>query len=166
MSDAMRRVVAFSLAIGVFALDRGSKWLVETHLNGYDVRTVIPGLLNIVRSGNTGIAFGIFNDPQTHSRLPLLIGISLVGVALLAGLLWRIERLDGPSAIGLSLIFGGAMGNVFDRVRAGSVTDFFDFHAGNHHWYTFNVGDASIWTGAGLLILGMLKSRHGNEVRA
>ena len=73
-------------------------------------------------------------------------------------MLWRIDRLDTPSAIGLALIFGGAMGNVFDRVRAGSVTDFLDFYTGSYHWYTFNVADASICTGAGLLILSMFCS--------
>ena len=73
-------------------------------------------------------------------------------------MLWRIDRLDTPSATGLALIFGGAMGNVFDRVASGSVTDFLDFYAGTYHWYTFNLADAAICTGAGLLILSMLVS--------
>ena len=75
---------------------------------------------------------------------------------LLAGLLWRIDQLDTPSASGLALIFGGAMGNVFDRVRAGPVTDFLISCSGSYHWYTFNLADASICTGAGLLLLSML----------
>ena len=88
------------------------------------------------------------------------IGLSIVAVLLLAGMLWRIDRLDMPSAAGLALIFGGAMGNVFDRVRVGSVTDFLDFYAGTYHWYTFNVADTSICAGAGLLILSMFLSQH------
>jgi signal peptidase II len=87
-------------------------------------------------------------------------------VILLAAMLWRIDRLDSPSATGLALIFGGAMGNVFDRVRVGSVTDFLDFYAGQYHWYTFNLADASIFTGACLLILSMLRSERKREVRA
>ena len=70
------------------------------------------------------------------------------------------------SAIGLALIFGGAMGNVFDRVRAGAVTDFLDFYVRTYHWYTFNVADASICTGAGLLMLSMFLSTRREEAKA
>ncbi|HWE49354.1 MAG TPA: signal peptidase II [Bryobacteraceae bacterium] len=156
MADGVRRIVAFALAMGVFALDRWSKWLVETQLNAYDTRTVIPGFFNIVRSENPGVAFGIFSESPTHSRTLILVVFSVVAVLLLAAMLWRIDRLDTISAWGLALIFGGAMGNVFDRVHVGRVTDFLDFYFGNYHWYTFNVADASICTGAGLLILSML----------
>lgn len=166
MPDVTRRIVAFLIAIGVFGLDRWTKWLVETQPGSFDTHTVIPGFFNIVRSGNPGVAFGMFSDSTSRAHTLLLIGLSVLAIALLAGMLWRIERLDGPSAIGLALIFGGAMGNVFDRVRVGSVTDFLDFYAGSYHWYTFNVADASICIGAGLLILSMLKSPRKNEASA
>jgi signal peptidase II len=166
MPDVTRRVVAFLIAISVFAFDRGTKWLVETQLNIYDTRTVIPGFFNIVRSGNPGVAFGMFSDSSSQTHTLVLVGLSIIAIALLAGMLWRIERLDGASAIGLALIFGGAMGNVYDRVRAGSVTDFLDFYAGTYHWYTFNVADTSICIGAGLLIFSMLKSPRKNEANA
>ena len=161
MTDGVRRIVAFLLALGVFALDRWTKWMVETQFGAYDTKTVIPGFFNIVRSRNAGVAFGMFAENSGRLRTPLLIGLSVLAVLLLAAMLWRIDRLDSPSATGLALIFGGAMGNVFDRVRVGSVTDFLDFYAGQYHWYTFNVADASICTGAGLLILSMfLAQRH------
>jgi signal peptidase II len=164
MPDPVRRIVAFLVAIGVFSLDRWTKWIIETQFGAFDTKIVIPGFFNIVRSQNSGVAFGIFADNTSQSRTPVLIGLSVVAVLLLAGMLWRIDRLDSPSATGLALIFGGAMGNVFDRVRVGSVTDFLDFYAGQYHWYTFNVADASICTGAGLLILSMvLSQRHGLE---
>jgi signal peptidase II len=169
MNDSARRIVAFLVALGVFGLDRWTKWMVETQFGSndtYATKTVIPGFFNIVRSQNPGVAFGIFAETSSRSRTPLLIGLSIVAVALLAGMLWRIDRLDTPSATGLALIFGGAMGNVFDRVRTGSVTDFLDFYAGTYHWYTFNLADASICTGAGLLILSMFLSQHKREARA
>jgi signal peptidase II len=166
MPDATRRVIAFLIAIGVFGLDRWTKWLVETQLNVYDTRTVIPGFFNIVRSGNPGVAFGMFSDSSSQMHTLVLIGLSIVAIGLLFAMLWRIERLDGFSAIGLALIFGGAMGNVYDRVHAGSVTDFLDFYAGTYHWYTFNVADTSICVGAGLLILSMVKSQRKHEVSA
>jgi len=162
MSDGVRRIVAFLAALGVFSLDRWTKWIVETHFGANDfsaTKTVIPGFFNIVRSRNPGVAFGIFAENSSQSRTPVLIGLSILAVLLLAGMLWRIDRLDSPSSTGLALIFGGAMGNVFDRVRMGSVTDFLDFYAGTWHWYTFNVADASICTGAGLLILSMVLSQ-------
>ncbi len=166
MSDAIRRIVAFLIALGVFGLDRWTKWMIVTQFGAYDTKTVIPGLFNIVRSQNPGVAFGMFAENSSRSRTPILIGLSILAVLLLAGMLWRIERLDTASATGLALIFGGAMGNVFDRVRLGSVTDFLDFYHGSYHWYTFNLADASICTGAGLLILSMLRSRRRGEVRA
>jgi signal peptidase II len=166
VTDGVRRIVAFVVALGIFALDRWTKWMVETQLGAYDTKTVIPGFFNIVRSRNAGVAFGMFAENNARLRTPLLIGLSVLAVLLLAAMLWRIDRLDSPSATGLALIFGGAMGNVFDRVRVGSVTDFLDFYSGQYHWYTFNVADASIFTGACLLILSMLRSERKREVRA
>jgi signal peptidase II len=163
MPERARRIVAFLVALGVFALDRWSKWMIETSFGANDfgaTKTVIPGFFNIVRSQNPGVAFGIFAENSSRSRTPILVGLSIFAVLLLAGMLWRIDRLDSPSATGLALIFGGAVGNVFDRVRVGSVTDFLDFYAGTYHWYTFNVADASIFTGACLLILSMLLAQR------
>jgi len=165
MSDGTRRIIAFVIALGVFALDRWSKWLVETQLSAWDTKTVIPGFFNIVRSENPGVAFGIFQENPTHSRTLILVAFSILAVLLLAAMLWRIDRLDSQSATGLSLIFGGAMGNVFDRIHVGRVTDFLDFAFGSYHWYTFNLADASICTGAGLLILSMFfVQRHPARV--
>jgi signal peptidase II len=158
-----RRLVAFLVAIAVFGLDRWTKSIVESGFTDADTKTVIPGFFNIVRSQNLGVAFGIFNDNTSPWRVPILIGFSLLALLLLAGMLWRIERLDTASAFGLALIFGGAMGNVYDRLRVGSVTDFLDFYAGSYHWYTFNLADASICTGAGLLLLSMLRSGNTKE---
>jgi signal peptidase II len=161
MTHAGRRIAAFLTAGGVFALDRWSKWLVEMRIGPADTKIVIPGFFNIVRSENPGVAFGIFAGQAGRSRTPLLIAISILAVAILAAMLWRIERKDGYTTTGLALIFGGALGNVFDRIRDGAVTDFLDFYAASWHWYTFNIADASICIGAGLLIVSMLLSnRH------
>jgi signal peptidase II len=159
MSDAGRRITAFLIAISVFILDRWSKHLVEIGLTFSDTKTIIPGFFNIVRSENPGIAFGIFQENPTHDRTMILVAFSILAVLLLATLLWRIDRLDTLSGLGLSLIFGGAMGNVYDRVHVGHVTDFLDFFVGDYHWYTFNVADSAICIGAGLLLLSMLFNR-------
>jgi signal peptidase II len=150
-----RRWLALATSLGIFGLDRGTKWLVETRLEAWDTKPVIPGFMNIVRSENPGVAFGIFADAVSQYRTTALVLMSMLAICVLAWLVWRIEKHDRLTAAGIALIFGGALGNVFDRVRSGRVTDFIDVYAGTWHWYIFNVADAAICVGAGLLILGM-----------
>lgn len=151
-----RRLQAWLIAAGVFGLDRWSKSMIESRLDAFDVKVVIPGFLNLVHSSNPGVAFGIFQENPTQQRTLLLVIISIVAIVALAGILWTIHKHDSLTANGLSLIFGGALGNVYDRVHTGAVTDFIDFHAGSWHWYIFNLADSAICVGAGLLILSML----------
>ncbi|MDQ1470430.1 MAG: signal peptidase [Bryobacterales bacterium] len=155
-----RRLIAFVTAIGVFAADRWSKSIVENRFDASDTKIVIPGFFNIVRSSNPGVAFGILSDNTSHQRTFLLVAVSIVAVLILAFMLWRVENQDRSTIAGLALIFGGALGNVYDRAVAGTVTDFLDFHAGAWHWYVFNLADSAICIGAGLLILSMLISNR------
>lgn len=155
MDSMPRRAVAFCTSAAVFAVDRWSKWLVETRLDAFDTKVVIPHFFNIVRSENPGVAFGIFSESTAQHRTLLLITVSLLAVAVLAWMLWRIDRQNAVTATALSLIFGGAIGNVYDRVHVGKVTDFLDFYSGSWHWYTFNLADSAICIGAGLLLLSV-----------
>jgi signal peptidase II len=161
-----RRVTAFLISIGVFAADRWSKWLVDNRFGAFDTWAVIPGFFNIVHSQNPGVAFGILAENTSHMRTLLLVAMSVVAIFILAAMLWKIDRQDNLTATGLALIFGGAVGNVWDRVWAGSVTDFLDFYAGSYHWYTFNLADSAICAGAGLLLLSMLMSNRKKEANA
>ena len=170
MSKGARRLQAFVIAAGVLGADRWTKQLIETRMNAYDTKTVIPGFFDIVRSENTGVAFGMFAGSDSPMHTALLIGLSMLAVLLLAAMLWRIDRLDTISANAVALIFGGAIGNVYDRVHVGRVTDFLDFYLGTYHWYTFNLADAAICVGASLLLLSTVLTRPGgsptSEVRA
>ncbi len=150
------RVQALLLSLGIFALDRWSKWLVETKLGPYDTRVILPGYFNIVRSENPGVAFGMFADGATQSRTWVLVAVSLAVLGVLAAMLWKVDRQDRATTLSLALIFGGAIGNVFDRVRSGMVTDFLDFHVGTYHWYVFNLADSAICIGACLMILTVI----------
>jgi signal peptidase II len=161
---AFSRIAAAGVAVAVFTADRWSKWMIETHLGPQTVKPVIPGLFNLVRSENPGVAFGMLADDAGRWHTPALVLMSVVAILILGAMLWKIHRLDRLSAIGLSLIFGGATGNVYDRARAGAVTDFLDFYVNTHHWYTFNLADSCICTGAGLLMLSMFLTRE--EARA
>jgi signal peptidase II len=154
------RVKAYGIAAAVFALDRLTKWIVESNVSAMDTVPVIPGLFNIVRSENRGIAFGIMNDSTSEWRTTLLIVLSSAAVVFVAAMLWNARRLDRCSFWGLTLILGGAAGNVFDRVAFGRVTDFLDFYIGQYHWHTFNVADSAIVIGGGLLLIDLLRPKR------
>src|SRR5215471_1762063 len=143
--------LALILSLSVFGLDRWTKHLVETRLSFWDTVHVIPGFFDIVRSQNPGVAFGIFAQSNLRFRTAILIGFSVMAIVVLAILLTRIRRWDRPTGFGVALVFGGALGNVYDRIHAGMVTDFLDFYFGTYHWYTFNIADTAICIGAGLL---------------
>lgn len=160
------RIGAAAIALGVFLLDRWSKSLIETNFTPDTVKPVISGFFNLVRSENPGVAFGMFADDAGRFHTPTLVLMSLLAILILAGMLWKIDRLDRTSAVALSLIFGGAVGNVYDRVRTGAVTDFLDFYIQTHHWYIFNLADSAICVGAGLLILSMFLTRNHQEAKA
>ena len=167
MHDALSsRIMTLTTAATVVALDRSSKWLVESRLHLYDAVTVIPGFFNIVRSENPGVAFGILADGAGPGRTMFLIALSLAAIAALAVMLWKMGREDRWTVFAISLIFGGAIGNVYDRVVAGKVTDFLDFHALGWHWYTFNLADSAICIGACLMALSSFLTRPRQEANA
>ena len=128
----MRGLGHYGLAAAVFALDRLTKWIIETRVSVFDTHTVIPGFFDIVHAQNRGAAFSMFADSTSAWRPFFLIGLSLAALVLVGGILRNAARLDRPTAIGLSLILGGALGNVFDRIVSGAVTDFLDFYIGEH----------------------------------
>jgi len=156
------------LALGVLAADQVTKFAVEKLTSTGSLRTLIPGLLNLVHTTNSGVAFGLGADSETPWLTPLLIVFSVGVIALLLWLLATGRAGGWLGQIGLALILGGAAGNVLDRVLRGSVTDFIDFHVGSHHWYTFNLADSAIVCGAGLVVLELFRDwrRHAHHERS
>jgi signal peptidase II len=154
------RLKAYAIALAVVALDRVTKWIIETYVSAMDTYHVIPGFFDIVHSENRGVAFGIFNDSTSEWRTTLLIVLSLAAVVFVSSMLWRPDRLDRFSLWGLTLILGGAAGNVFDRIMWGRVTDFLDFYIGTYHWHTFNIADSAIVVGSALLLLDLLRPKR------
>ena len=158
----MRSVFPVALAALIFALDQWTKWLVKARLpldrGGF---AVIPGFFNIVHAENPGVAFGLLSDSTSEWRGAILIGVSALVLGYIAVLLWRSRT---GAAVGLrlalALILAGALGNLYDRVAHGTVTDFIEVHAGRHYFPVFNVADSSITTGGALLVLlELLKGR-------
>ena len=156
----MRGLTPYAIASIVFALDRITKRIIESRMSVFDTYTVIPGFFDIVHARNRGAAFSMFADSTSPWRPFFLIGLSLAALVLVAGILRKASNLDKPTAIGLSLILGGALGNVFDRIVSGAVTDFLDFYVGTLHWPAFNVADSAIVIGSGLLLVSLLRPKQ------
>jgi signal peptidase II len=156
------------LALGILAADQITKFAVEKFSSTGALRVLIPGLLNLVHTTNSGVAFGLGADSQTPWLTPVLIIFSIGVIGLLVWLLATGRAGGWLGQIGLALILGGAAGNVLDRVLRGSVTDFIDFHMGIHHWYTFNLADSAIVAGAGLVVLELFRDwkHHPSQERA
>ncbi|SPE34184.1 Lipoprotein signal peptidase [Candidatus Sulfopaludibacter sp. SbA3] len=154
------RMKAYGAAAAVFALDRFTKWLVESRVSESDVYRVIPGLFEIIRSENRGVAFGIFNDSTFEWRTTLLVLVSVAAVVAVSIILWNARRLDRHTLWALAMVLGGAAGNVFDRIVYGKVTDFLQIYLGTYPWPTFNVADSAIVIGSLLLLFSQIRPRR------
>lgn len=141
------------IAIAAILLDRVTKVIIEHTLPSNDAITVIPGFFQITHVHNRGAAFGLFADSTSEWRTALLVGFSTVALGVVAYLLWKSDHSLPSTAIGLSMILGGAVGNLWDRVALGQVTDFLHFYIGEHVWPDFNVADSCIVIGAILLMV-------------
>jgi signal peptidase II len=160
------RLYAYAIALGVFALDRLTKILIRTHVMSWDSYTIVPGFFNIIHTENPGAAFSLFSDAQSAWKTFFLVALSSGALAVVATLLWRPVGRTGEGTIlriGLALILGGALGNVYDRIVHGTVTDFLELYVGSFRWPAFNLADSAITIGAALVLLDMLLTRRANE---
>ena len=154
------RLKSYLTAAAVFSLDRFTKRWIESNLSFLGTYRVVPGFFDIVHSQNRGIAFGLFNDGNSNWSTGLVALFSVAAVMVIAALLWNAARMERLSLAGLSLILGGAAGNLFDRIAFGRVTDFLEFYVGSYHWPTFNVADSAIVVGCGLLLLEQVRTKR------
>lgn len=165
-----QRFLPFGVAAAVFLLDRLTKGLIKTHIAPWDApRTVIPALFNIVHTENPGIAFGLLANLVNPWRDAFLIGFAIAVLAVISTVLLRAGRGAMAGTLvrtGLALVLGGALGNLFDRIVHGAVTDFVEVHLGEHYFPAFNVADSAITVGACLLLLDMWHSREGKSQAA
>jgi signal peptidase II len=154
----------YAIALVVILLDQASKLFIQATIPlGHGI-PIIPGIFAIVHVLNPGAAFGLLAGRSASFRNPFFIGISLLAVGFI--LFYRHRELKGHSlaSFALSLILGGAIGNLVDRLRIGMVIDFLDVHYYQYHWPAFNVADSCITIGVSLmmleLVLGERRARH------
>ena len=160
-SDAGRAERAGALgwlwcSLAVIVVDQSTK-LVALDLLDPASSVELLATLNLVLAYNTGAAFSLLSTAGGWQRW-LFIGLALAICAFILHWLRDLPRQARLLPLALSLIIGGAVGNVIDRVRIGAVVDFIDFHVGDWHWPAFNVADSAICIGAALLVLGMFRS--------
>ncbi len=156
MRDA--RPALFGITALVVAADRISKTWVMRHMYEGQEIPVIPTWFKLSHVQNAGAAFSLFADGDAPNRTRwMLIAFSLLAAVIVLGLLLRLGRRFTVISISLALVLGGALGNVWDRIRYATVTDFLEvtLHLGNwhYHWPDFNLADSAIVTGGVLLVL-------------
>jgi signal peptidase II len=163
MSTNAARTTHFLLAVLVLLLDRWTKHLVATRIAMYTHIQIIPGFFRLTHTENTGAAFSLFADSPSHWKTALLIGFSAIAMVVVSVLLWRQSHALSTTGIALSLILGGAVGNLWDRVASGRVVDFLLFYYKRYQWPVFNLADSAIVIGASLLVLEILFSRPKSD---
>lgn len=153
----------FLIAAIVLVLDRIAKWAVASNIPLRDSVVVIPGFFHLTHVQNTGAAFGLFADSSAQWKVGALVSFSVVALVIVSALLWKHSHSISTTTIGLSLILGGATGNLWDRMVSGHVVDFLDFYVGSYHWPAFNVADSAIVIGAILLVSEIVFAKPANE---
>jgi signal peptidase II len=161
------RALYLLIAFGVVLLDRWSKHMVEQHIALYAHIQIIPGFFRLTHTENTGAAFSLFADSTAPWKTGLLIAFSVIALVVVSILLWKNHHAQVATGVGLALIMGGALGNLWDRLARGRVVDFLLFYVKRYQWPVFNLADSAIVVGAGLLVLEILfhKSSAGEGSR-
>jgi signal peptidase II len=142
--------------LSVIGVDQLTKQIVRQMVPLHETVNVIPGLLDLTHVQNTGAAFGLLNAaefPYKPAVMIVIAAIALIAIAAYGAQLGFHERM---ARLGLSLILGGAFGNLIDRALVGHVVDFVDVYWRNSHFWAFNVADAAITIGAILVLLDMI----------
>ena len=144
-----KKITIFYIAALIFTLDRLSKYYVLKLSNSVEEFNIpVTSFLNFNLVWNNGIAFGLFsfNEQFYYNIITLLIVIITLVILFFA------IKSNGVEKIGFSMIFGGSLGNIFDRLYYSAVVDFIDFHINNIHWFIFNIADIFISFGVIILI--------------
>jgi len=164
------RYTPLIIAAAVVLGDRLSKLEIQQALSSYDSVPVIAGWLRIIHTENPGAAFGMLAEGNPILRSLVLVGVSGLVMLFVAWALWsnRSNLNSWLARLGLSLILGGAAGNLYDRIVHQTVTDFIEVYHGGWAFPAFNVADSAITVGAILLLLDLWRQdpkTYGDSAR-
>ena len=146
------------LVAATLILDRWTKVLIQKRFDLNESISIIDGFFNITYVRNTGVAFGIFSSISSPSKSVLLSIFTACAAVVVVTYSVRSPAHNRLLQIALSLILGGALGNLYDRLAYGYVVDFLEFYVGNYHWPSFNIADSVISTGVALLALEIIRN--------
>lgn len=144
----------------IIIVDQWTKYVVEQKLPLYTNVEVVRGFFNLTHVRNKGGAFGILGGEGIGFNSFLFIGISIVAIAFLLYIFFKVRSENEKLFLPFSLIIGGAIGNLIDRIRLGEVIDFLDFIILSYHWPAFNIADSAISCGVVLLGYGLIFKTH------
>ena len=144
------------IAFAVLFLDRLSKWGISQKIALHESINIIPGFFRLTHVQNRGAAFGLFSESPSEYKVAVLVLFSLVALVVVSTLLWKNSHTLTTTGVGLALILGGALGNLWDRIVTGHVVDFLLFYVRSYQWPAFNVADTAIVVGAFLLVAEIL----------
>ncbi len=151
-----RRYIMLLLSMGILvALDQVTKIWIDQNMRLYESRPILEGFLDLHYIRNPGAAFGLLSRSDSPFRIPFFVGVSFLAIGVILYLFHKVEPSEVLVPVALSLVLGGAVGNLIDRVRLGEVIDFIYFHYRRFAWPAFNVADIAITVGVFLLILRM-----------
>ena len=153
------------LIVIITLFDQLTKGWILSSFHLYESREVIPGLFNLVYVTNSGAAFSMLADVDSPWRHYFFLGVGIVALIGLTIAYFKMRDDNKFYGTALALIAGGALGNLIDRVRFGSVVDFLDVYLGGYHWPAFNVADSAICVGAGLFIIVNILEARKNDKR-
>ena len=159
-SRGYARPVEIVTILSVLAVDQMTKQVVRHLLPLHDSVKIIPGFLDFTHVQNTGAAFGLLNAADFPYKPAVMIGIAAIALVAIAAYGAQLGFHERLARFGLSLILGGAFGNLIDRALVGYVVDFVDVYWGDAHFWAFNVADAAITVGAAIVLFDMIGFRR------
>ena len=166
--EKMRQKYLILLVVcsGILLIDQWTKHVVQGKLFLHQTIGVIPGFFNLVHVRNTGGAFGIFGGERGGLGSLLFVVVSLIAVGCILVFFIKTREDEKMISLSLSLVLGGAIGNLIDRFRYGEVVDFLDFYFRSYHWPAFNIADSAICIGIGLMALELLRRDYRKSTKS
>lgn len=159
-ANVSRVLLGLACVLSAFSIDQLSKFAIVELVMQPPEDIYVTSFLNIVLSFNKGISFGMLSSYVEGSFVISFLTSAVAGFLFV----WMLYAKTLSQTMAIGLMIGGAVGNIFDRMRQGAVTDFIDLYLGSWHWPTFNGADIAIVAGAALMLLTSVRSHPENSI--